>query len=54
MEREANEFASELLIPLAMLKKDWKERPDAKQLAARYQVSAAAMWVSVLKHGLFK
>lgn len=54
VEREANEFASELLIPMAMIKKDYQRLRDAKQLAARYQVSESAMWVSLLKHGLFR
>jgi Zn-dependent peptidase ImmA (M78 family) len=53
-EREANEFASELLIPLSMIKADWKDTHHATQLAAHYNVSEAAMWVSLLKHGIFK
>jgi Zn-dependent peptidase ImmA (M78 family) len=53
-DHEADEFASELLIPLAMIKNDHAETNDAKQLAARYNVSEAAMWISLLKHGLIK
>lgn len=54
LEREANEFASELLIPLAMIKKDYAVLPVPKQLAQRYQVSETAMFVSLLKHRIFK
>lgn len=54
IDKEANEFASELLIPLTMIKKDYREMSNAKRLAVRYGVSEAAMWVSLLKHGIFK
>jgi Zn-dependent peptidase ImmA (M78 family) len=53
-EREANEFASELLIPLSLIKSDYRTERDAKALATQYEVSEAAMWVSLIKHGLFK
>lgn len=54
IEREANEFASELLIPLALIKRDYRAVLDAKLLADQYQVSETAMFVSLLKHHLIK
>lgn len=38
-EREADQFAAELLVPLAMIRKDFKERPDLDELAKKYIVS---------------
>lgn len=49
LDTEANEFASELLIPLSMIKKDWRNIKDAKVLARRYEVSESALWVCLLK-----
>lgn len=42
-ETEANQFAAELLMPLAMLKRDLKAMPDIPKLAWRYIVSVEAM-----------
>lgn len=42
-ETEANQFASELLIPLAFLKKDFIQGADIKSLAWKYIVSQEAM-----------
>jgi len=42
VEREANQFAAELLMPLTLFRKDWERRPDARWLAARYEVSLEA------------
>ena len=42
-EKEANEFAAELLMPLAVLKKDFKQIGVLKTLAERYIVSEEAM-----------
>jgi Zn-dependent peptidase ImmA (M78 family) len=44
LEVEANQFAAELLMPLSLFKKEWQANPDAKLLAARYQVSQEAAW----------
>lgn len=44
VEVEANQFAAELLMPLALFKKEWQASGDVKQLAARYQVSEEAAW----------
>lgn len=54
VEREANEFASELLVPLALIKKDYASLPIPKELAKMYLVSETAMFVSLLKHRIFK
>lgn len=42
-ETEANQFASELLMPLAFLKSDFKKGVDVKSLAWKYIVSQEAM-----------
>lgn len=42
-ETEANQFASELLMPLAFLKADIKNGADIRELAWRYIVSEEAM-----------
>jgi Zn-dependent peptidase ImmA (M78 family) len=44
IEVEANQFAAELLMPLALFKKEWQKNPDAEALALRYQVSREAAW----------
>jgi len=54
IELEANEFASEILIPLTLIKKDFASLPVPRQLAKMYQVSETAMFVSLLKHRIFK
>jgi len=51
---EANEFASELLIPLTFIKADFKNENNPEILARRYNVSRAALFVSLLKHRLIK
>ena len=53
-EVEANEFASELLVPRAMLMGDFARVKDAARLADLYQVSEHAMWVCLLKGGLIR
>ena len=53
-DKEANEFASELLIPLKFIKEDFKDNNDTKILADLYNVSSAALFVSLLKHRLIK
>lgn len=42
-EQEANQFAAELLIPLAMIKADFKKQPDLDALAKKYIVSREAL-----------
>ncbi len=42
-EQEANEFAAELLMPLAILKKDYQKTEVLKELSKRYTVSEEAM-----------
>jgi Zn-dependent peptidase ImmA (M78 family) len=42
-EAEANQFAAELLIPLAILKVDYKKERDLEKLAKKYIVSKEAM-----------
>jgi len=42
-EQEANEFAAELLMPLAMLKKSYRKTSALKELAKEYTVSEEAM-----------
>lgn len=42
-EGEANQFAAELLMPLAILKVDYKKEPDLEKLAWKYIVSQEAM-----------
>jgi len=44
IEVEANQFAAELLMPLALFKRDWQTSKDVPALAKRYQVSEAAAW----------
>ena len=47
-ESEANEFAAELLMPEAFLKRDLEEAPlDVPALAKRYEVSEQAMWIQL-------
>lgn len=42
-EKEANEFAAELLMPLSILKKDFQQIKVLKTLAEKYTVSEEAM-----------
>lgn len=43
IEVEANQFAAELLLPLAHFRRDWARWPDVRRLAARYEVSVEAV-----------
>jgi Zn-dependent peptidase ImmA (M78 family) len=47
-EQEANQFASELLIPIDMVKTDCKNEKDIKLLSKRYKVSEQAMLLRLL------
>lgn len=52
-EREANKFASELLMPYDLLKSDIeKETQDIPGLARKYKVSEQAMSIRLLESGL--
>jgi len=45
LEREANVFGAELLMPEAAVREAWAASPDASQVAERFEVSAlAARW----------
>jgi hypothetical protein len=45
LEREANVFGAELLMPEAAVREAWAAVPDAQQVAERFEVSAlAAQW----------
>ncbi len=48
-EKEANCFASELLIPAGMITKDFKKLKDAPSLAEQYEVSDQALWIKLMK-----
>lgn len=49
LEQEANHFASELLMPNDLLKTDFSQTKDAKQIALKYQVSEQALWIKLMK-----
>lgn len=52
-EREADEFAAELLMPLPWLKQDVAQFGlDVPTLARRYGVSEQAMWIQLIDHKL--
>lgn len=42
-EREANQFAAELLMPSLFIRKDFKRQPDVQELARKYLVSMEAL-----------
>ena len=49
-ETEANNFAGELLVPLAMLKKEFKKSNDLKQLSKIFWVSQHVAGISIKSH----
>lgn len=53
-EIEANEFASELLMPKEFLERDLRRMGtlDVPTLSGRYQVSEQAMWIQLMDHKL--
>ncbi len=53
-EKEANEFAAELLMPLALLKKDFQINGELKALAEKYIVSEEAMCRHLMNCRLLK
>jgi hypothetical protein len=52
-EAEANQFAAELLMPLALLKIDYKAKPDSTYLAQKYIVSREAMILHLMECRIF-
>lgn len=52
LEREANIFAAELLMPEAAVQDAWLELADADRLAARFNVSPSAMRWRLYSFGL--
>lgn len=53
-EQEANEFAAELLMPLALLKNDYRKTKVLKELAKQYTVSEEAMCRHLISCRLIK
>lgn len=54
IEREANVFAAELLMPEPDVRVMWKEVADVEQLAARFDVSPSAMRWRLFSFGLIE
>jgi Zn-dependent peptidase ImmA (M78 family) len=52
-EAEANQFAAELLMPLAILKIDYKTKPSPDYLAQKYIVSREAMIIHLMECRIF-
>ena len=52
MEREANVFAAELLMPEEAVQDAWLELADANRLAVRFDVSPSAMRWRLYSFGL--
>lgn len=53
LERKANQFAAELLMPSSWLREEaFRQRVDLSFLARRYDVSEQAMWFRLLNLGL--
>ena len=51
-EREANEFAGELLVPMKILKQVHRTEKDPHKLSDLFQVSAEVMFIALQKHHL--
>ena len=49
-EQEANAFAGELLVPLEMLKKEFKKTKDVGELSKTFFVSSAVMTIAISNH----
>ena len=49
-ETEANNFAGELLVPLELLKKEFKKSPDIKSIAKTFWVSEQVASIAVSNH----
>lgn len=50
LEKEANIFASELLMPVALLKKEYAKGADIEKLAGVFLVSTQAMTIAVMNN----
>ncbi|MCC6290863.1 ImmA/IrrE family metallo-endopeptidase [Candidatus Nomurabacteria bacterium] len=53
-EQEANAFAAELLIPLKLIKADYKKTPNIPTLAHQYQTSQQTMGIQLIQLRLVK
>lgn len=53
-EREANYFASAILMPRIKLKEEYKKTPSVKELSKLFEVSEQAMTIRVLELGLIR
>ncbi len=49
-EKEANAFAGEMLVPLEMLKKEFRRAPDVSELSEVFCVSKAVIDIAVKTH----
>jgi len=49
IEKEADEFAAELLMPIDVFKKAFSANPDLEALAEMFEVSTTAVSVRLLK-----
>jgi Zn-dependent peptidase ImmA (M78 family) len=52
VERAANEFAAELLMPRDMVVREFDQSPDTQRLAKRFKVSELAMGYRLVNLGL--
>lgn len=52
IEKEANEFAAELLAPRKMLKKALETMKDPDRVADLFDMSPQATWIHIMNHGL--
>jgi Zn-dependent peptidase ImmA (M78 family) len=54
LEREANVFAAELLMPESAVRQAWEELEDVGDCATRFDVSPTAMQWRLYSHGLIE
>ncbi len=54
VEQEANEFAGELLVPMQLLKENYRRERNCTKLAALFYVSEDVLMISLLKHHLIR
>lgn len=53
-EQEADQFASEVLLPPAWVREDWARGLRWNEIAARYRVSPQAVGIAVVRHRLVR
>lgn len=53
-EQEANAFAGELLVPLSLIKVDYKNTPNIPDLAFKYRTSQQTMGIQLIQLKLVK